>query len=70
MIFALLDGDVPRLTSYGDYISHLIRLARESSHVDDFNTRNQVLTAKLPEKDIDIIKFVRRFQNFVGGTLT
>ena len=29
------------------YISQIIRLARVSSHVDDFNTRNKVLTAKL-----------------------
>ena len=42
-----LDGDVPRLTSYGVYISQLIRFARVFSYVDDFNTRNKVLTAKL-----------------------
>ena len=65
MNFPSLDGDVPRSTSYGVYISHLIRFARVSSHVDDFNTRNKVLTAKLLNKDIDIIKFVRRFQNFI-----
>ena len=35
-----LDGDVPRSTSYGVYISQLIRVTRVSSHVDDFNTRN------------------------------
>ena len=45
--FPFLDGDVPRSTSYGLYISQLIRFARVSSHVDDFNTRNKVLTAKL-----------------------
>ena len=39
--------DVPRSTSYGVYISQLIRFDRVSSHVDDFNTRNKVLTAKL-----------------------
>ena len=37
--FLFLDGDVPRSTSYGVYISQLIRFARVSSHVDDFNTR-------------------------------
>ena len=42
-----LDGDVPRSTSYGVYTSQLIRFARVSSHVDDFNTRKTVLTAKL-----------------------
>ena len=45
--FTFLDGAVPRSTSYGVYISQLIRFARVSSHVDDFNTRNKVLAAKL-----------------------
>ena len=45
--FPFLDGDVPRSTSYGVYISQLIRFSRVSSHVDDFNTRYKVLTAKL-----------------------
>ena len=43
--FPFLDGDVPRSASYGVYISQLIRFARVSSHVDDFNTRKKVLTA-------------------------
>ena len=47
MNFPFLDGDVPRSTSFGVYISQLIRFARVSSHVYDFNTRNKVLTAKL-----------------------
>ena len=47
-----------------------VRFARVSSHVDDFNTRNKVLTANFSDKDIDIIKFVRRFQTFIGGILT
>ena len=45
--FPFLDGDVPRSTSYGVYISQLIRFARVSSHVVDFNARNKSLTAKL-----------------------
>ena len=45
--FPFLDGDVPRLPSYGVYISQLIRFARVCSHVDDFNTHNKCLTAKL-----------------------
>ena len=52
------------------YISQLFRFARVSSHVDDFNTRDKDLTAKLLSEDIDIINFVRRFQNFIGGILT
>ena len=45
--FPFLDGDGPRSASYGVYISQPIRFARVSSHVDDFNTRNKVLTAKV-----------------------
>ena len=45
--FPFLDGDVSRSASYVVYISQLIRFARVSSHVDDLNTRNKVLTAKL-----------------------
>ena len=45
--FPFLDGDVLRRPSYGVYITQLIRFARVCSHVDDFNTRNKCLTAKL-----------------------
>ena len=45
--FPFLDGDVPRSTSNGVYISQLIRFARASSHVADFNTRNKLLAQKL-----------------------
>ena len=40
--FPFSDGGVPRSTSYGVYISQLIRFARTSSHVTDFNTRNKL----------------------------
>ena len=42
--FPFLDGDVSRSTSY---ISQLIRFARVSSHVVDFNARYKSLTARL-----------------------
>ena len=38
--FPFLDGDVPRSTSNGVYISQIIRFARVSSHVVHFNSRN------------------------------
>ena len=46
--FPFLDGNVSRSTFYGIYISQLIRFARVSNHVDDFNTctLNKDLTAK------------------------
>ena len=45
--FPFLDVDDPRSTSYGVVISKLIRFARASSHVADFNTCNKLLTQKL-----------------------
>ena len=42
--FPFLDGDVPHSTSYGVYISQLIRFASASTYVADFNTRNKLLT--------------------------
>ena len=45
--FPFLDVDVPRSTSYEVYISQLIRFARVSSHMADFNASNKSLTAKL-----------------------
>ena len=45
--FLFLDGDVPRRTSYGVYISQLIRFARASSNLNDFNYCNKALIAKL-----------------------
>ena len=47
LIFPFLDCDVPLTTSYCVYISQLIRFARVSSHLTDFNARNKSLTAKL-----------------------
>ena len=70
MNFSFLDGDVPRSTSFGVYISQLIRFARVSSHVDDFNTRNKVLKAKLFRQGYRYHKIRKRFQNFIGGILS
>ena len=43
--FPFLDGDVPRSTSDGVYISQLIRFARASSHIANFNTRYKLSTS-------------------------
>ena len=42
--FPFLNGDVSRSISYGVYISQLIRFARASCYVTDFNIRNKLLT--------------------------
>ena len=39
--FPFLDSDVPRHTSYGVYISQVIRFPSVCCHVDDFNNRNK-----------------------------
>ena len=67
--FPFLDGDVPRSTSYGVYISQLIRFARVSTHVVDFNARNKSLTAKLSNRAIGIINFERLSPNFIADTM-
>ena len=60
--FPFLDGDVPRSSSYGVYISQLIRFARASSYVADFNICNKLLTQKL-------LKQGYRYHNFAKPSL-
>ena len=67
--FLMLDGDVPRSTSYGVYISQLIRFARASSHVADFNTRNKLLTQKVLKQCYRYHKLHKYFLNFIDDTL-
>ena len=53
-----------RSTSYGVYISQLIRFARASSYVADFNTRNKLLTQKLLEQGYRYHKLQKTFSKF------
>ena len=62
--FPFLDGDVPRHLSYGVYISQLIRFARVCSHVDDLNTHNRCLTAKLLKQAYRYYKLRNAFSKF------
>ena len=62
--FPFLDGDVTRRTSYGVYISQLIRFARASSNVSDFNCRNKALTAKLRRQGYGYNKLRKTFSEF------
>ena len=69
--FPFFDGDVPCSTSYGVYISQLIRFARVSSHVADFNARNKSLIAKLLQQryryhKLQKTKFYRRHYELVS----
>ena len=67
--FPFLDGDVLRSTSYGVHISQLIRFARASSHVADFNTRNKLLTQKILKQSYRYHKLRKPFLNFIDDTL-
>ena len=59
---SLFLDDVPRSTSYGVYISQLIRFARASSYVADLNTRNKLLTQKLPKQGYRYHKLLKTFK--------
>ena len=55
--FPFLNGDVPRSTSYGVYVSKLIRFARL---VADLYTRNKLLTQKLLKQGFGIRNFAKK----------
>ena len=67
--FPFLDGDVPRRTSYRVYISQLIRFARASSNLNDFNYVIKPLLPNFLGRAIVILNFVRRFRNFIADTV-
>ena len=62
--FSFLDDDVPRRTSYGVFSSQLIRFARASSNLSDFNCRNKALTAKLLRQGYRYFKLRKAFSKF------
>ena len=73
--FPFLDGDVPRSTSYGVYISQLIRFVRASSYITDFNNHNKLLTQKLLKQSYryqkirkTFSKFYRRYYDFISNS--
>ena len=57
--FPFLDGDVPHLG-----YTYIIRFARASSNLSDFNCRNKALTAKLLRQDYRYFKFREAFSRF------
>ena len=64
VIFPILERYVPRSTSYGVYISQLIRFARASSYVDVFKTYNKLLTQKLLKQGYRYHKLGKTFFKF------
>ena len=65
--FLFLDGDAPRRTSYGVYISQ-IRFARASSNLNDFNYRKKPLLPNFLSRAIVVLNFGRLFRNFIADT--
>ena len=70
MNFLFLAGDSPHSTSYGVNIFQLIRFTRVSSHADDFNTRDKVLTAKLLKQGYRYHNIRKAFSKFYLQHLT
>ena len=62
--FPFLDSHVPRTNSYGIYVSQLLRFARASSHLVDFNARNISSTAKLLQQGYRYHKLRKAFSKF------
>ena len=62
--FPFLDGDVPRSTSNGVYISQLIRFATASSYITDVNIHNEFLTQKLLKQGYLYHKLRKTFSKF------
>ena len=62
--FPFLDDDFLWRPSNGVYIFQLIRFARASSHVNDFNNRNKFLTAKLLKQGFRYYKLRKAFSKF------
>ena len=67
--FPFIYGDVPRRISYEVYISHLIRFARASNNVSDFNYRKKTLLPSSLGMAIVIINFLKCFQSFITDTV-
>ena len=57
------------MSSYGVYISQLIRFARASSNVSDFNCRSKALTAKLLRQGYRYHKLLKTFSKFIADTV-
>ena len=62
--FPFLDGDVPCATSYGVYISQLVRFSRACTNVKDFNERNLCITEKLLKQGYRYHKLRKTFCKF------
>ena len=56
-------------TSYGVYVSQLIRFTRVSGHVTDFNARYKILTSKFLHQGYRYHRLRKAFLNFIADTM-
>ena len=68
--FPWLSGDVPRLPSYGVYISQLVRFARCCTSVSNFLSKNLQITSKLLTQCYIYHKLRMHLESSSGLTLT
>ena len=67
--FPFLDGGVPRSASCGVCVSQLIRFARASGCVADFDARNKLLTQRLLGQGYRCHELRGTLQNFIDDTV-
>ena len=64
--YQLTSSNIPSGTSYGVYISQLIRYARCCSHYDDFRYRHKCLVDRLLSKGYIALRLEKSFKKFYG----
>ena len=64
--FAYLSSSIPSGSSYGVYISKLIRSARCCSHYDDFRYRHKYLVDQLLSQGYIALRLEKSFKKFYG----
>ena len=67
--FPFLDGDFPRSTSYGVYISQLIRFPELLQILMTLTTVIKPILPNFLGRAIFILNFVRRFRTFIADTV-
>ena len=68
--FPCLSGDVPRLPSYGAFISQLVRFARCCTSVSDVDSKNLQILPNYWHRITDITSFEKHLESSSDHTLT
>ena len=65
-LISLKESNGAKIRNRYNQVPHLIRFARASSYVTDFNTRNKLLTQKLLKQGY---RYHKPFLNFIDNTM-